>query len=213
MLFDGDHAVTVTLSPERVAENLAPIGKVRLAEPLADTPNQATAPMSETPQPTEVIADAIENAVPSPAPDEDAVESAASAPPAEAVATRQRPAATETEIPSVAEIPPEAEMPSEPETPSEAERPSDAQAPPERAVSAAPPEAPVPDPMLELKPDRNGMHGVYRITPQGIFLYPHAIASPDIPRGSMSGITGSLGAAPAVDASAEASGGAGGQPP
>ncbi len=178
MLFDGeDHDAMAGLTPERVAENLAPIGTLRLTEPVADTQDEAITPAPESPQPTEVIEDAIETAASATQPN-DAVESDSSVPPAQTVATQ---VPSEIETLSEAEIPAEAEMPSETEIPAEAEMPSEAQTPPEHATSATQTEAPAPDPILELKSDRNGMHGIYHMTPQGILLYPNVIEAQDMP--------------------------------
>lgn len=55
-------------------------------------------------------------------------------------------------------------------------------------------------PLIKLKQDLNGMHGTYRVTPQGIMLQPTGMEAADISMSSMGGITGSFRVTPSGDA-------------
>jgi hypothetical protein len=55
-------------------------------------------------------------------------------------------------------------------------------------------------PLIELKQDLHGMHGTYRVTPQGIILQPTGMEAPDISLDAMGGITGSFRVTPGGDA-------------
>ena len=159
------------LPPEQVAENLAPIGRVQIAEPPApiSTPTQTQVPTSAAAAPPATT----------PAP----VAATVAAPP-ETPARVGEPGPVISEAPVVAKT--EAPIPAADPGPIPApigvpgpeKDPASVQIPP--AVPAPTPTASPPSPSVDgaaevsirLAPDGNGMHGSYRLTPEGIILYP-----------------------------------------
>jgi hypothetical protein len=55
-------------------------------------------------------------------------------------------------------------------------------------------------PVIKLKQDIQGMHGVYYVTPQGITLRPTGMEAPDLGMSSMGGVAGSFRVTPNGDA-------------
>jgi hypothetical protein len=55
-------------------------------------------------------------------------------------------------------------------------------------------------PLIKIKQDLNGMHGTYRVTPQGIILQPTGMEASDVSMSEMGGITGSFRVTPDGDA-------------
>ncbi len=55
-------------------------------------------------------------------------------------------------------------------------------------------------PVIKLKQDLQGMHGIYYVTPQGITLRPTGMEAPDLGMSSMGGVAGSFRVTPNGDA-------------
>lgn len=55
-------------------------------------------------------------------------------------------------------------------------------------------------PVIKLKQDLQGMHGIYYVTPQGITLQPTGMEAPDLGMSSMGGVAGSFRVTPKGDA-------------
>lgn len=55
-------------------------------------------------------------------------------------------------------------------------------------------------PVIKLKQDLQGMHGVYSVTPQGITLRPTGMQAPDLGLSAMGGVAGSFRVTPDGDA-------------
>jgi hypothetical protein len=179
------------LPPEQVAENLAPIGRVQIAEPAApiSTPTQTpvstpatAAPPAATPAPIATTA----------APELEAPAATGESSPV--ISQAPVAAATEEPIPTVVPAPTPVTGP-DPD-------PASLQTPP--AVPAPTPTASSPSPAVDgaaeasirLAPDGNGMHGSYRLTPEGILLYPASMIGPNTAQFTTGPIIGSFWATP-----------------
>ncbi|MGB5834260.1 MAG: hypothetical protein WBG92_20060 [Thiohalocapsa sp.] len=169
------------LPPQQVAENLTPIGHVRLAR----VPEAATE--SDAPDTS-----AAENAPDTPAPR--AAQTAATPTLGVAAPIETLAASVAVEEPAVKPIEPFPEL-AKPE-------PASSEASMQQSyTSEAQANGPVaPYSIIELKPDRNGMHGTYRITPEGITLRPTGMEHSDVSMDSLGGISGSFRVTPDGDA-------------
>ncbi len=202
------------LPPEQVAANLAPIGRVRLAESPASTPAPTPAPTpastSATVATEEPATAAISTTIPTATPTTTAANTVAatSEQPTNTVTgtaignrigtgigadtgeTSAQAATTPRAIAAPADTP--AEEPKSVETPVAATEsgppaPARAQASERSGAAAA---------VIQLSPDRHGMHGVYRLTPGGIILHPGAMIAPNNHPPAPDGIKGFFSVTP-----------------
>lgn len=171
------------LPPEQVAENLAPIGRVQIAEPPAPiaTPTQTPVSTSATVEPP--------TATPAPV-----ATTVAAAP--------ETPAGIDESVPVISEAPVAVATEAPVSTAVPAPDPASLQTPP--AMPAPTPMASRPSPAadsaaeasIQLAPDGNGMHGSYRLTPEGIVLYPASMIGLNTEQFTTGRIKGSFWATP-----------------
>lgn len=191
LLFDPNAGGRTPLSPAQVAENLAPIGRVHLSatattEPPAATRQDAAAPADVEPAPIEPVEPVASS-------------TAAEAAPAK---TPAPPVATEPQAAETSAVPAAESAADEPDPVVDTSAPESETKPPASAaqrlhapwsVSASAPNGlRLPDAPIELKRDRNGMHGVYQRTPAGIVLYPSAVEPATMDIEAVQGIIGFL---------------------
>jgi hypothetical protein len=198
LLLDGRDASRGSApTPEQVATNIRPVGRVHVA---------AAAP---APSPTSTPASRALSAEPTqerPTPDADA----AAAP----IATASAPSPAKPPIPAVKPPTPDhstrtatkttapaADAPTRATAPAEAAK--DRETPPEASRPPAPVTAPVPSAppsataeAFELVPDAEGWHGTYRQTTEGITLFPHRVRAADPGTAALEGREGMLRTTP-----------------
>lgn len=162
LLFAPNADGPVPLPPEQIAENLAPIGRVQVAEPPASIPAAIPAP---APNPASA-------STPMTTPDQNL----GTAMDKDAVAGSEEPVADEIgtgkTVSVVAEAPvavvAKADIP--PASPTSVPVAVPEQSP--TAQVTAPTADDTTEASLQIYPDRNGMHGRFRLTPEGFILYP-----------------------------------------